>query len=142
MNNTETTRQQKLSRQIQKDISDIFIREAAGLLRGSMVSVTTVRISPDLSYAKIYLSIFPFARHAEVMKTLESNNWMIRKALGTRLRNQVKSIPELSFFLDDSLEYIDNIDTILRENPLKEPAEGEEQAEEVAEEVAEEAAEE
>lgn len=130
MNNTETTRQQKLSRQIQKDISDIFIKEAAGLLRGSMVSVTTVRISPDLSYAKIYLSIFPFARHGEVMKTLESNNWMIRKALGTRLRNQVKSIPELSFFLDDSLEYIDNIDTILRENPLKEPAEAEEAAEE------------
>lgn len=130
MNNTETTRQQKLSRQIQKDISDIFIKEAAGLLRGSMVSVTTVRISPDLSYAKIYLSIFPFARHEEVMKTLESNNWMIRKALGTRLRNQVKSIPELSFFLDDSLEYIDNIDTILRENPLKEPAEEEQQTEE------------
>lgn len=125
MNNTGNTRQQKLARQIQRDISDIFIKEAAGILRGSMVSVTAVRISPDLSYARIYLSIFPFARHEEVMQSLESNNWMIRKALGTRMRNQVKSIPELTFFLDDSLEYIENIDTILRENPLKEPAEDE-----------------
>ena len=111
----ENTRQQKIARQIQKDISEIFIREAAPLLRGAMVSVTAVRMNPDLGYARIYVSVFPFAAGAEVMKTLEQNNWMIRKALGSRIRNQLKSLPELSFFLDDSLEYVENIDNLLKE---------------------------
>lgn len=111
----ETTRQQKVARQIQKDISDIFTREAAPLMAGAMASVTLVRVSPDLSFAKIYLSIFPFDKHAAVMESLEKNNWMIRKALGTRLRNQLRIVPEIAFQLDDSLEYIENIDNLLKE---------------------------
>ena len=110
----ETTRQQKVARQIQKDISDILSKEAAGLVRGTMVTVTVVRMSPDLGYAKIYISVFPFAKSEEVMASLEQNVWMIRKALGTRIRNQLKSVPELAFFIDDSLEYIDNIETLLK----------------------------
>ena len=110
----ETTRQQKVARQIQKDISDIFTKEAATLLKGTMVSVTMVRVSPDLSFAKIYLSIFPFEKNKEVMNTLEKNNWLIRKALGTRIRNQLKQVPEIAFHLDDSLEYIENIDNLLK----------------------------
>ncbi len=104
-----------MARQIQKDVAEILLREGAALVRGVMASVTTVRVSPDLNYAKIYFSIFPFERSAEVMRTLEENNWMIRRALGQRIRNQVKSVPELQFFLDDSLEYIANIDTLLKE---------------------------
>ena len=110
----ETTRQQKVARQIQKDVSDIFTKEVADLFKGVMVSVTTVRMSPDLGYAKVYVSVFPFDRSAEIMNNITSNEWKIRKALGTRMRNQLKSIPELTFFLDDSLEYIDNIDNLLK----------------------------
>jgi ribosome-binding factor A len=104
-----------MARQIQKDVAEILLKEGASLVRGVMASVTTVRVSPDLNYAKIYFSIFPFEKSAEVMRTLEENNWMIRRALGQRIRNQVKSVPELQFFLDDSLEYIANIDTLLKE---------------------------
>jgi ribosome-binding factor A len=104
-----------MARQIQKDVAEILLKEGASLVRGVMASVTTVRVSPDLNYAKIYFSIFPFDKSAEVMRTLEENNWMIRRALGQRIRNQVKSVPELQFFLDDSLEYIANIDTLLKE---------------------------
>lgn len=111
----ENTRQQKISRQIQKDLGDIFIREAAQMMKGAMVTVTSVRISPDLSYAKVYLSIFPFGKHEEVMASLEANNWFIRKTLGTKIRNQMRIVPELAFFLDDSFEYIDKIDNLLKE---------------------------
>ena len=104
-----------MARQIQKDVAEILLKEGASLVRGVMASVTTVRVSPDLNYAKIYFSIFPFDKSAEVMRTLEENNWMIRRALGQRIRNQVKSVPELQFFLDDPLEYIANIDTLLKE---------------------------
>lgn len=110
----ENTRQQKVARQIQKDLSEIFIKEAAPLMRGAMVTVTSVRISPDLEYAKAYLSIFPYEKHGEVMESLEANNWMIRKTLGAKVRNQLRVVPEISFFLDDSLEYIDKIDNLLK----------------------------
>ena len=112
----DSTRQQKISRQIQKDLSEIFIREAAQIFRGVMVSVTTVRVSPDLSYAKVYLSIFPLEKHQQVMSLVEQHGRFIRKALGDRIHNQMRIVPELSFFLDDSLEYIDNIDNLLKEN--------------------------
>lgn len=110
----ENTRQQKVARQIQKDISDIFIKEAADVVRGAMVSVTAVRMSPDLGSAKIYLSIFPFEKSVQVMASIEQNNWLIRKALGTRIKHQLKQVPELGFFLDDSFEYIDNIEKLLK----------------------------
>lgn len=114
-NEIESTRQQKVGRQIQRDISDIFSKEAASLLSGTMVSVTLVRMSPDFEVAKVFLSVFPFERHAAVMETLEKNNWMIRKALGTRVKHQLRHVPELVFRIDDSLEYIDSIDKLLKE---------------------------
>ena len=112
----ETTRQLKVARQIQKDISEILTKEASGLLPGIMASVTVVRVSPDLSFAKVYLSIFPFDRSQQAMDALEKSNWMIRKALGVRVKHQLKQVPELAFMLDDSLEYIENIDTILKDD--------------------------
>ena len=110
-----TTRQQKVSKQIQKDIADIFQKEGAHLVRGLLVTVTTVRVSPDFGYAKIYFSIFPFNKSEQVMQSLNDNNWFLRRELGKRIRNQLKVVPELQFFLDDSLEYIENIDTLLKE---------------------------
>lgn len=113
-NEIESTRQQKIGRQILRDISDILSKEVASLVKGTMVSVTRVRMSPDFSLAKVYLSIFPFERHEAIMQTLADNNWMIRKALGTRVRNQLRIVPELAFYLDDSLEYISEIDKLLK----------------------------
>ncbi len=111
----ETTRQQKVAKQIQKDISEIFGKEMPELFRGVMVTVTAVRMSPDLGYAKVHISVFPFERSAEIMNAVEANEWKIRKALAARIRNQLKTVPELTFFLDDSLEYIDNIDNLLKQ---------------------------
>ena len=111
----ETTRQQKIARQIQRDIADIFQKEAATIVRGVMVTVTTVRVSPDFGYAKIYVSVFPFDKGESILAALKSNNWMIRRALGQRIRFQLKVVPELEFFIDDSLEYIENIDNLLKE---------------------------
>lgn len=110
----ETTRQSKVAKQIQKDVSEIFTREVPDLFPGAMVTVTSVKMSPDLGYAKVYLSVFPFNRSAEVMNSVTSNEWRVRKALGARIRNQLRVVPELAFFLDDSLEYIETIDNLLK----------------------------
>ncbi|MFI3277782.1 MAG: 30S ribosome-binding factor RbfA [Rikenellaceae bacterium] len=106
----ETTRQQKISKQIQRDVADIFQREHRELFKGLLITVTAVRVSPDFAYAKIYVSVFPFERGEEVISTLKRENWAIRKALGSRIKNQLKIVPEIEFFIDDSLEYIENID--------------------------------
>lgn len=111
----ETTRQQKIAKQIQKDVAEIFQKEGAPIVRGSLVTVTAVRVSPDFGYAKIYISVFPFEQSDELMKRLEQQNWFIRRALGQRIRNQLKNVPEIQFFLDDSLEYIDHIEKALKE---------------------------
>lgn len=109
----DSTRQQKIARQIQRDIAEIFQKELADTLRGKLVTVTTVRVSPDLAYAKIYVSIFPFDQSQAVLDAIKECGWQVRKLLGARIRNQLKIVPELEFFIDDSLEYIDNIDTLL-----------------------------
>lgn len=115
MEQIQTTRQQKIARQIQRDIAEILQRDGAPIAKGSMITVTTVRVSPDFGYAKVYFSIFPFSKAEEVMSSLEENNWFLRRELGKRIRNQLKVVPELQFFLDDSLEYIENIDSLLKE---------------------------
>ena len=114
MEQQESTRQQKISSLIRRDISDIFLKEARDLVQGAMVSVTIVRVSPDLSFAKIYLSVFPYAKAEEIVNRLTENVWLIRRALGQRVRNQLRIVPELDFRLDDSLEYIENIDNLLK----------------------------
>ena len=112
MENTNT-RQQKIAKQIQRDIAEIIQKEYSATLRGILVTVTTVRVSVDLAYAKIYVSIFPFDKAEATLQLLTEQSRAIRGVLGNRMRNQVKSIPELQFFIDDSLEYIDNIDNLL-----------------------------
>lgn len=109
-----TPRQQKIAKQIQKDIAEIFQKEARDLLRGTLVTVTGVRVSPDFNYAKIYVSVFPFDRVPDTLAVLDKNNWLVRRELGKRIRNQLKNVPEIQFFLDDSLEYIEQIEQALK----------------------------
>ena len=106
----ETTRQSKIARLIQKDLSNIF-QSQTRQMRGVLVSVSVVRVSPDLSIAKVYLSVFPSSRAQEIINN--ENMKQIRYELGNLERHQLRIIPELKFFIDDSLDYIDNIDRLL-----------------------------
>ena len=109
----DSTRQQKIARLLQRDIAEIVQKEMADATRGSLVTITMVRVSPDLAYAKIYVSVFPFERSNAILEAINEQSWLIRKILGARIRNQLKVVPELEWFIDDSLEYIENIDNLL-----------------------------
>ncbi|MBQ8276896.1 MAG: 30S ribosome-binding factor RbfA [Bacteroidaceae bacterium] len=109
----ETTRQQKISRLIQKELSDIFQKQTKSM-PGVLVSVSAVRISPDLSVCRGYLSVFPSERSAEIVENINRAAREVRYELGTRVRHQLRIIPELKFFVDDSLDYIDHIDELLK----------------------------
>lgn len=109
----ETTRQNKIARLLQKELSDIFLLQTKSM-NGVLVSVSVVRISPDLSVARVYLSIFPSEKAEELCKNINKNQKSIRFELGTRVRHQLRIIPELKFFVDDSLDYMDRIDHLLK----------------------------
>ena len=110
----ETTRQNKIARLIQKELSEIFMLQTKGM-KGVQVSVSACRISPDLSVCRAYLSVFPSERSEEIVKNINDNMKAIRYELGGRVRHQLRIIPELKFFVDDSLDYIENIDKLLKE---------------------------
>ena len=109
----ETTRQNKISRLLQKELSEIFLLQTKAM-QGTLVSVSVVRISPDMSIAKVYLSIFPSEKGEELVKNINENMKSIRFELGTRVRHQLRIIPELKFFIDDSLDYLQKIDSLLK----------------------------
>ena len=109
----QETRQNKIARLLQKELSMIF-QEQTRAMHGTMVSVTRVKISPDLSICTAYLSIFPSEKGEEILSNINANVKSIRYELGTRVKNQLRIIPELRFFIDDSLDYIDRIDELLK----------------------------
>ncbi len=106
-------RQQRVARLLQKELSLIFQSQTRGM-HGVISSVTHCKISPDLSVCTAYLSIFPSEKSQELLKNIVDNEKSIRYELGTRVKNQLRIIPELRFFLDDSLDYIDRIDELLK----------------------------
>ncbi|MDR1743332.1 MAG: 30S ribosome-binding factor RbfA [Dysgonamonadaceae bacterium] len=109
----ESNRQQKINRLIQKELSEIFLLETKKM-HGVLVSVTNVRVSPDLGMAHAYLSIFPSEKGSEILGNINANVRSLRFELGKRLGKQLRIIPELMFHLDDSLDYIENIDRLLK----------------------------
>lgn len=109
----ETTRQNKIARLIQKELSDIFQRQTSAM-RGVLVSVSACRISPDMSICRGYLSVFPSERAEEIVKNVNDNVKSVRFELGNRVGKQLRIIPELKFFVDDSLDYVDHIDELLK----------------------------
>ena len=108
----ETTRQAKISRLLQKELSEIF-RQQTAKLRGVLVSVSAVRVSPDLSVAKAYLSVFPSDKAEEMLDSINHNSKTIRYEFAQKVRYQLRKTPELTFYLDDSLDYLENIDNLL-----------------------------
>ena len=109
----ESTRLSKIERLLQKELSDIFQKQTQAM-HGILISVSVVRVSPDLSVARAYLSIFPSDKSKEMLENIRANTKAIRFDLGQRIRKQVRKIPELTFFIDDSLDYIENIDNLLK----------------------------
>jgi ribosome-binding factor A len=110
----ESTRQKKVSRLVQKELADIFLKKGNEFAHGKLVSITRVRLSPDLSFAKIYISIFPATNQDEVLNSIQEHSSRIRFELGQKVRTQLRIVPDIAFHIDDSLDYIDKIDKLLK----------------------------
>lgn len=108
----ESTRQAKISRLLQKELSEIFRRETAKL-GNVMVSVSSVKVSPDLSVAKAYLSVFPSEQALSVIENINAQAKTVRYELAQKVRFQLRRCPELQFYLDDSIDYLEKIDKLL-----------------------------
>ena len=111
----ETTRQQKISRLIQKEMADLLQKDRSFYQNRGMLTVTGVKVSSDLSYARIYVSVFGVESKPSVIQSLTESQKEIRYRLGQRLRNQLRVIPELLFVQDDTLDYIEKIDNLLKQ---------------------------
>ena len=121
----ETTRQQKISRMLQKELGEIFLLYARKL-QGTLITVSSVRVSPDLGIARTYLSIFPSEKANAVIEQVNADTKAIRFDLGKRVRHQLRIVPELYFHVDDTLDYLENIDNLLKQDPPSPLKEGEE----------------
>lgn len=121
----ESQRQKKIASVLQRDLVDVLQRAATqGGMQGVLISVTKVKVTVDLSVAKVYLSIFPNSKAKELIEGIKSNTPLIRHELAQRTKKQLRRMPQLEFFIDDSLEYIDQIDKSLKgeDNPIKDPS--------------------
>jgi ribosome-binding factor A len=112
----ETTRQQKIARMLQKELGEIFLLYARKI-QGTLITVTAVRVSPDLGIARTHLSIFPSEKSGTVLEQVNADTKVIRFDLGKRVRHQLRIVPELYFHIDDSLDYLENIDNLLKQDP-------------------------
>jgi len=111
---TTGTRQLKVAREIQRDLAEIIRSKGMGVFGGAMVTVSEVRISPDLSVAKAFVSIFPSDRQESAMKVLEENKPALRGELGRKVSSQLRIVPEIDFHLDTTLDYAEHIDQLLK----------------------------
>src|SRR5437868_4827020 len=111
----DTTRQNKFARLIQKEMGELLQREGANYYGKAFVTVTIVRVSPDLGYVKVYLSIMGQTNREAVVKALNDHNKDIRRSLGNRIRQQIRHIPEIQFYLDDSFDEAEKIEKLFRE---------------------------
>ena len=110
----ESTRQQKISRLIQKDLGEIFQQESRNLFEGALITVTKVQVTKDLAIAKVYLSLFITSNKQALIEKIKHHGREIRHLLVQRVHQQLRIMPDLQFFLDDSLDYIENIDQLLK----------------------------
>jgi len=110
----DSTRQLKVSRLVQKELGTYFQRDAKNQFGQVMITVTQVRISPDLGIAKVYVSLFPVKDKEAVLQKIKTKTFEIRKALGVLIGKQVRIVPNLVFFLDDSIDYAQHIEELLK----------------------------
>lgn len=120
----ETNRQKKIAGVLQKDLAEVLQGAARDGMKGVIISVTKVQVTTDLGLAKVYLSVFPQLKREIILKGVQENAPAIRYEMAKRVKNQLRRMPELSFYIDDSLDYIEDIDNALqgkKENPIKNP---------------------
>ncbi len=110
-----STRINKVDRLIQKELGDIFQRKSRDTFHGALLTVTQVRVTADLSEAKVYVSIYPTDKRKEIIAGIELNNKSLKHELAQRIKLQLRKIPELKFFSDDSLDYVEKIDNLLKQ---------------------------
>jgi ribosome-binding factor A len=108
----ESKRQAKFARQIQKDLSEIFLLEGQKLLGKQFISVTTVRVTPDLGYVKVYLTFLNEKDPQKALNLVRQYNKEIRTMLAAKIRNVVRKIPELEFFYDDTMDFVERMDKV------------------------------
>lgn len=111
----EGKRQKQVAAVLEKELNDIFQRLGLNMIDGGMVSISAVKITPDLFDARIYLSFFKIKDNAAALKTIEDRSWEIKKELTARVRHQLRSMPQLSFFVDETLEYVDKMEKLFKE---------------------------
>lgn len=110
----ESKRQKQIGQLIQKELSDIFQRMGYNITEGGMISISAVRITPDLLEARVYLSMFQIKDTAAMLNQIKDRNWEIRKELGLRVGKQLRRVPELSYFLDDTLDYVFKMEELFK----------------------------
>lgn len=108
-------RQEKFSKQVQRDLGEIFQQHRHEWLGGEFVTISAVRVTPDLGYVRVYLSLFNVSQRTAVMENVELHAREIRMELARKLKNQVRKIPEITFFEDDTLDYVSKMDKIFEE---------------------------
>ena len=111
----EGKRQKQVAAVLEKELNDIFQKMGLSMLNGGMVSIASVKITPDLFDARIYLSFFKIEDHVVALKQIEEKAWEIKKELTARVRHQLRSMPQLSFYIDDTLDYVDKIENLFKE---------------------------
>jgi ribosome-binding factor A len=109
----ESKRQQRIARLLQKDLGDIFQHEARSFSSGALITVTKVHVTRDLGISRVYLSLFGVEDKHSLLENIRKHQKEIKYKLGNRIRNQLRTVPELEFYEDDSLDYIDNIERLL-----------------------------
>ena len=115
----EGKRQKQVAAVLEKELNDIFQRLGLSMMNGGMVSIASVKITPDLFEARIYLSFFKIDDTQAALKTIEEKAWEIKRELATRVRHQLRSMPQLSFYIDDTLDYVDKMEKLFKE--IKKP---------------------
>ena len=114
MDKPASTRQLKVAREVQRDLSEIIRSRGLAAFGGAMVTVSEVRISPDLSVAKVFVSIFPSDKAEQVMKLLNEEKRTLRGELGRQVSSQLRIVPEIDFYLDSTLDYVEHIEELLK----------------------------
>lgn len=111
----EGKRQKQVASVLEKELNDIFQRLGLSMMDGGMISISSVKITPDLFDARIYLSFFKVKDPVEALKTINDKSWEIKRELTARVRHQLRSMPQLTFYIDDTLEYVDKMEQLFKE---------------------------
>lgn len=111
----EGKRQKQVAAVLEKELNDIFQKLGLSMISGGMVSIAAVKITPDLFDARVYLSFFKIEDHVSALKIIEEKAWEIKKELTARVRHQLRSMPQLKFYIDDTLDYVDKMENLFKE---------------------------